>query len=369
MTVESGARVRQVRLLVGETQTDLATEFGISQATWTRIESGSSEPDPSFWTWLSERTGLPASYFQRPEPPPAIGSGGTLQFREHSRLSKRERDRAISLAQIAYEVLLDAVAHGVELPALRIPAPSAVKGLSPEEAAEVTRESLGLGPDEPIQHLTRRLEKRGVRIFTLPVQYDPSKVARGVDAFSCWADDDAIIAVTQASTGDRFRMSIAHELGHLVMHSRRVDEATAEREAMEFASALLMPARPFRAMLPGTAMTVTHLKELKRHWRVSMAAAVMRAHQLRHIGDAEKTRLFRVLGARGWRMTEPIDIPRERGKLLRSALERVDGKALDIMKAARRLDLNPSILAGLLEGEDHDAEKAADVTPLKSARA
>lgn len=356
-----GARIRLVRDLLGETQTQLADEVGFSQPTWARIEAGTAEPGDKVINWLSSRSGLPVSFFNKNASVATVGESGSIRYREHSRLTKRERDRATALAKLSMEALMSSVDRGVNLPPLRLPAPDAIVGRGIEAAAELTRGAMELDSNEPIGHLTRRLEKAGVRILSLPVTYEQAKVNRGVDAFSDWFDGEAVIATSQHAPGDRQRMSLAHEVGHLVLHTRAGDEKRMEREAMEFGSALLMPRDAFLGMLPSRHMTVSDLAVLKRHWRVSMAAAVMRAARLGAIDEGEKRRLFRVLSARGWRRSEPIPIPHEHARLLKSSLVRAF-RTDRIARLAKELDISPTLLSGLLDDDTDHASTEADGT-------
>ena len=82
----------------------------------------------------------------------------------------------------------------------------------------------------------------------------------------------------------RPRMTVAHELGHLLMHTRqpvyhyssriRDRHVDPEWQADYFAAALLMPADAFRKMKT--------VKQAKKAFGVSRSAALMRARVLRH---------------------------------------------------------------------------------------
>ena len=65
----------------------------------------------------------------------------------------------------------------------------------------------------------------------------------------------------------RHRFTIAHELGHLVLHGDGVDE-NSEREADQFASALLIP----RAMLRRAVTETADPDLLRRRFNVSREA-------------------------------------------------------------------------------------------------
>jgi len=82
----------------------------------------------------------------------------------------------------------------------------------------------------------------------------------------------------------RARMTVAHELGHLLMHTRqpvyhyssraRDRHVDPEWQATYFAAALLMPAAAFRKMRT--------VKQAKQAFGVSRNAALRRARDLRH---------------------------------------------------------------------------------------
>lgn len=82
----------------------------------------------------------------------------------------------------------------------------------------------------------------------------------------------------------RARMTVAHELGHLLMHTRqpvyhysarsRDHHVDPEWQATYFASALLMPANAFRKMKT--------VRQAKTTFGVSRAAALRRARVLSH---------------------------------------------------------------------------------------
>ena len=63
------------------------------------------------------------------------------------------------------------------------------------------------------------------------------------------------------STGDQLRMSIAHELGHLVMHKPIMNPVyEIEKQAFQFAAAFLMPSKQMRQEIaPPSIWILSHL--------------------------------------------------------------------------------------------------------------
>jgi Zn-dependent peptidase ImmA (M78 family) len=100
-----------------------------------------------------------------------------------------------------------------------------------EELAERLRDEWELGTD-PIDNLVQLLEDRN--IIVVQVAHEDH-----FDGLSCWANQSKPVAVIKDGVpGDRQRSSLAHELGHLLIHSTQIDE---EKAAFRFAAAFLVP--------------------------------------------------------------------------------------------------------------------------------
>jgi predicted nucleic acid-binding Zn-ribbon protein len=79
--------------------------------------------------------------------------------------------------------------------------------------------------------------------------------------------DDSVLTVNADHARTRQRFTIAHELGHLVLHGAGTDD-NSEREADQFASALLIP----REMLRHSVAETQDLDLLRRRFNVSREA-------------------------------------------------------------------------------------------------
>jgi Zn-dependent peptidase ImmA (M78 family) len=101
---------------------------------------------------------------------------------------------------------------------------------------------------------------------------------------------------------DRLRFTLAHELGHLVLHS--IPRADMEAEADRFAAELLMPEADIRQHL--RFLTVQALVLLKKIWRVSMGALLKRAQDLQTISARSAKGLWMYFSRNGWRRREPV---------------------------------------------------------------
>jgi Zn-dependent peptidase ImmA (M78 family)/transcriptional regulator with XRE-family HTH domain len=332
-------RLQQARELRGWTQAALAQQVGVHQSAIAQLETGRIQPNPAVLDAISRGTGFPPAFFTRPSGPPF--PLGSLRFRARAAMTARQRRQAWWYAQTLYE-LMASMAARAELPAPHVPRLEE----DPGAAAAVTRQVLHLTPDQPIGALIRTLERGGVWVLAIPVPL-PQR-----DACSAWAGRDGatpVLVVSAITAGDRRRFSVAHELGHLVLH--QVPQGAPhelERQADRFAEAFLLPEAAMReALVP--PITLTTLADLKARWGVSLQALIRRAHTLDLITPSQYRSLSAQLGARGWRTEEPVAVPVERPRALRQLAELLYGVPIDYASLAHEMGLDPSFVQDLLE--------------------
>jgi Zn-dependent peptidase ImmA (M78 family)/DNA-binding XRE family transcriptional regulator len=333
------ARLRQARELRGLTQTALARQVGVHPSAIAQIETGRIQPSPEVLAALGRATGCPPAFFMRSSGP--LLPPGSLRFRARAAMTARQRRQAWGYAQILYE-LMASMAAQTEYPAPRLPRLAG----DPVAAAAATREALGLPLDRPIGPLIRTLERHGVWVLAIPVPL-PRR-----DACSAWAGGDGatpVIVVDATPAGDRRRFSVAHELGHLVLHHLPEGAPHAlERQADAFAEAFLLPAAAMRAEL-APPITLTTLADLKARWGVSLQALIRRAHTLDLLTPSQYRSLSAQLGARGWRTQEPIAVPVERPRALRQLAELLYGRPMAYPSLADALSLDPAFVQEILD--------------------
>jgi Zn-dependent peptidase ImmA (M78 family)/DNA-binding XRE family transcriptional regulator len=175
-----------------------------------------------------------------------------------------------------------------------------------ERVAEEVRESWKLGVD-PIPNMTELLEEKGLKVLivTLPPR---------VSGFTCLvkrpnSTDLPVIVVNKELTLERRRLTLAHELAHRLIEGEGVSEKEVEKAANLFAGAFLMPREHLLREVGKHRQALGHseLIALKRIYRVSGAALLMRLRQVGVISDPTLTYAFQTI-ARGWRTQEPDEI-------------------------------------------------------------
>jgi Zn-dependent peptidase ImmA (M78 family) len=115
-----------------------------------------------------------------------------------------------------------------------------------------------------------------------------------------------LILLNSLHPADRLRYTLAHEVGHLVMH--RFPTPEMEEQANEFASSLLLPREEMRQAFGGRKVNLALLASLKPEWRVAMQALLMRAHALGYVDANQSRYLWQQISSRGWRLREPAEL-------------------------------------------------------------
>lgn len=227
-----------------------------------------------------------------------------------SEAQKKMVDRKIAL----FAYLYDWMADFVELPPFAFKCVDLDDGASASDVASQVRRQFKLGM-EPVRDICNLLEANGVSVYFWDCGFD------WFDGVSLITDNGhPFVIVNRNKPNDRIRFSLAHELGHILMHedlSFFVNEArNKEQEAYDFASELLMPTAYIRDSLVG--LNLKYLCQMKRYWKVSMAALLYKAYKMGCI-DAGRYKYFRTeLSRNHWSRNEPIDVDIDEPMVIRS---------------------------------------------------
>lgn len=320
------------------TKKELAARAGVSPVTLTRIEKGTTpDPEPETVAALARALDFPVEFFSLDDPEEIRVEAAS--FRSLSAMTAKQRDAALASGSIG--IALDAFVNA------RFNLPDAelldLRDESPKAAADALRNHWALGR-KPIVHMTKLLEAKGVRIFTL------SESNQNVDAFSFWRDRTPYMFLNTFKSAERSRFDSAHELGHLVLHRHGAPAGRdAEREADEFASAFLMPVEDLIAHLPPN-LTLPKLITAKERWGVSVAALARNAFGAGLISDWHYREMCKTMSVMGYRRSEPSPRPREESVLWKKVLQSLWSDRVDKQTIARALCVPSSELEALLGG-------------------
>ena len=305
-----GDRVRRLRLALGLTQTDLAMHSGIASGAVSMIENGHLEADAHTIRALSESLDCDPTYLVTDVVTPQYDRP---KLRAYADAPQRSVDRTVFDTLTAVEAIRSA-----GLRPLQVKVPIYDGDLNDDDgidriAADV-RTAAGLAGDVVIPNVIRAAERLGCVV--LPLE---SELGRHW-GMSLTVDGIPVIRVARQSDdphtdipGDRQRFTVAHELGHIVLHSGSSQPASPsdatrmEREANRFAAAFLVPGDVLLEDLEGAGgrVTLSTLATLKQKWGYSIKAFVFRFRELGVIDDAQARSLYKQISARRWNKDEP----------------------------------------------------------------
>jgi Zn-dependent peptidase ImmA (M78 family)/DNA-binding XRE family transcriptional regulator len=286
---------REVRSI---TQEELATSIGVEQGTLSKIEKGILQADQEIVKNVSKVLNFPATFFyQDKKVIPVEG-----HYRRKISTSVKKMKQYISQMTISewhFMTMLDEI----NLPETKLPQWDILEDGSAAICARHLREFWRI-PKGRITNLTKFIEDNGVVIIALDLGE--------MDGFSTYFNGNIpVIFVNKTFPPDRYRLTIAHELGHLIFHfgNKVGPERDLESEAFEFAIELLVPENSIRPYL--TKITIEKLADLKSYWYISMAALLKYANTLNMVTGNQYRYLWTQIGSLGYRKKEPVIIPTE----------------------------------------------------------
>ncbi|MGW4369791.1 ImmA/IrrE family metallo-endopeptidase [Nocardia takedensis] len=366
-----GTRVRQARVLRRMTSKAVMAELGWKGARQTRLEQAPTATMPT-----DELARLAA--LLRFPPPFFTTAPGTridpadLLFRAPRATTAGEKEYLSQFAAVAGD-FLTALDAKWPLPPVKLPLLDETS--PPRSAAAQVRERMGLASDTPIPYLTYEAERSGAPVIMRlrrnrsagSLNWDPADEEPGPSekhlGYSTRVGeygDRPLIVVRATGSWERTRWTIAHEIGHLVLHGglREITEEH-EHQASRFASELLAPAKAISNEVPAVP-SLLNLVPLKLKWGISIGALIPHLSQSSLIDEHRHDMLRRQLYTRinpdtghTWGRTEPGWNAREteQPRLIARWIERCYGATTAAMLAPHHLIWPQDLLEDLLAGQ------------------
>ena len=339
------ARLTQARVRAGLSKTDLAGLVGVSAAAIGQYEAGVNSPRVEVVEGLARCLRVRPGFFAVGRPLAGIDTVNT-HFRSVRSARVRDRQKALAIAAQLWELTFT-LERFVRLPAPDLPL--SLEHSAPAEAAAALRRHWSL-PDGPVKHLVATAESRGI-----VVSMRPAGEIDSVDAFSATIVERPIIFTTPRRSASVFphRFSVAHELGHLVLHHDRDEQSSAlEQEADEFAAAFLTPAAWMDEALP-SRLDLVALDRLGRVWGVSVHSLIRRMVERGRTTESSARRAYRRLAAAQGPVTDPTSAyPGEVPTLLQKAIELAAEHGGPIGVLADHLQITPPEIRSLVGAPD-----------------
>lgn len=268
--------VTLARRAKGMMQVDLADALGVTQASVSHWERGLRVPDPEVLNRLAAE--LDVLRLTLTDESIATTSPMFRAIGINKKKDERKIEGRTELARVAAARILEEVNVA---PTLAWPSEEDPLGDDPEEAAAALRRVWRI-PSGPVADLTTYIESAGAVI--LRVNFGHPKV----EAAYAHPRREAkrwILMNTFMTDAARYRLSLAHELGHAALHHWDAfnvpDERGREVQAYRFALSLMVPAEDFILDIAHTRRKWDDFLRLRDKWGISAAALARRAHDLK----------------------------------------------------------------------------------------
>lgn len=235
----------RLRLIEEASQEQFSKKLNIPLSTYKNIEAGDSEPKLTKLKEIADILGIEDfNFFFQP-----VNNLKYVRFRANSKM--KQRNTTLSLVSFwlnDYNKLENITNNKVSYIFEKLK----IKNKSPKEMAIIARNMLGLNEDDSIRDICSLLEKNaGIKIYTK--EFTTSDDFFGLSVGKKDGGPAIIVNTGNRISIERQIFSVAHELGHLLMHlnsntynaSVYEENEEEEKEANEFASYFLMPEKIF----------------------------------------------------------------------------------------------------------------------------
>ncbi len=300
ITVMNYKQLTFAREYRGYTQTQLASSIiGLSQSNLSKFEKGIGALSDEIQSKIITLLNFPNEFFDRK----VNNTIDNANYRKRTTISKSEVQKFENKCRlIGY--LVDDFSECIEWPEFKLATLNVEDGYSPQYVANYNRKLLKLTKGEPVRNIISLLEANGIIIYEI----DESDHFDGVSFIS--DKGFPIIIINRNFSNDRKRFTIAHELGHILLHNENEfpisEYRIKEKEANEFASEFLMPNAEIKNSL--RSLKMSDLGELKKYWLTSMSSLIRRARDLECIDENRYRFLLIEMSRNGFNKREPIPV-------------------------------------------------------------
>lgn len=302
--VPLGRQLRQMN------QEELARLSCITQGHLSKIENGLTEPSDDVLRKIATALDLPLDFFRQTDRVYGLPVSLHPMYRKKASVGQHALEyihAEVNIRLIHLRRLIKSVSLKSDHPFPQFDVDE--YGGDIEKIADFVRRTWILQRG-PLQNLTECVEQAGCLVIwcqfpDIPVYGISYKIP----------DLPPCIFLNRDQPADRMRFTLAHELGHLIMH--RIPALDMEKQANMFASALLMPLADIRGNLSGR-LTLPRISALKPVWKVSIQALVERAAAIGAVTPMQHRYLWQQISAAKMRLREPpeLDFPHEEPQIL-----------------------------------------------------
>ena len=319
-------RLLRARKAAGLSMKTLGDDAGVSANSIKKYEHGETMPSSKILLALAKALEVRIEYFFRPVKVELKG----VEYRKRASTPQKLLDQingdVLDQAE-RWTELLDLYPDSVKpVPPFSLPQSLPERVSSHEEIESIANQmraewELGLNP---IHDMVDTLESKGIMIISTAVE---SK--KKFDGLAGNIESTPVVVVSTHQPGDRQRFTLAHELGHLVLHDRLPDDMDEEKACNHFAGAFLLPKQALLQHLGPNrrALEAQELYILKHEFGISRMAILVRTGQCGVISESLQKQYYIRFNKLRWRTEEPGDAyPNEETYLFKQLVYRALGE-------------------------------------------
>ncbi|MCL2755504.1 MAG: XRE family transcriptional regulator [Firmicutes bacterium] len=289
-------KLRQARVLNNMSMQELANQIGVTKQTILQLEQGSTQPKMDTLFKIVSVLKYPLDFFTKDITYKAeVRNNFFRSFKSASALNKSTWEEKARLVYILYNAIL---MKYLSLPQVDLPQDDdfhkVVEQRDFDAIAMHLRNFWDIGV-RPVRNMVGLLESKG---FVISEVSGEGKIDAFTQSYKN-SNQHCIILDSHYQLMARRNFNLAHELGHIVLHSG-IDRAEVtlekememEKEANNFASAFLMPKQEFIKIL-SRVRNMRDFIPIKVDWCVSIKAMIVRANSLGIFDFHQYTRFMR----------------------------------------------------------------------------
>lgn len=279
------SRLNEARLYRKMAIEELANSVGVKKQAISQFENGKTVPEYNTLHAIGKSLNFPIDFFNETN---EMKVGNTYFRAPFSSRQKNLHAQRLKTKYVAF--IQNCLSEYVDFRPQNLPQFEDInlnEDGSIERIANQVMDYWGLGR-EPIPDMVALLERNGIIVTEFSTE------GKTIDAFYQYGEIAncsyyCVVLGTDKLTFVRRQFSAAHELAHILLHERcnDIDESNREEfrlredQANMFAVAFLMPAETFIPDVQPYCNKLNYYVELKRKWKVSISAMVMRAFALK----------------------------------------------------------------------------------------
>jgi Zn-dependent peptidase ImmA (M78 family)/transcriptional regulator with XRE-family HTH domain len=298
-------RFKSARLMNGFSLQDVANALNnqLTRQALHRYEKGEVIPDTEKINLLGKALNVSPDYFFRNTKVEL----GEIEYRKLNKMPQKEASKIKEKTKeylsryLELEEILG-LANKFDNPLKNIEVVTTYEQVN--GAAKKLREKWGLG-NGAIFNVVELLEDKNIKVIELDVEED-------FDGLQTYVNGNIPVVaynLKKANKPDRIRLTLLHELAHLLMTFGDITLKQKETLCYQFAGALLLPEETIKAELGAhrNKLSTLELASIKKQYGISMQAIVMRAKNCGIINEHYTKQFFFIFKQMNWRVDEPYD--------------------------------------------------------------